>query len=77
MSLAERAIRRTSAPGTLTVRELEVVRLMADGLTNGEIARRLVLSDHTVHRHVANILAKLGVRSRAAAATHVARHGLV
>jgi DNA-binding NarL/FixJ family response regulator len=41
---------------------------VADGLTNREIAERLVLSEHTVHRHVANIMAKLGVRTRAAAA---------
>jgi predicted ATPase/DNA-binding CsgD family transcriptional regulator len=61
----------------LTRRELEVVRLLAAGLTNGEIAERLVLSDHTVHRHVANILRKLDVRSRAAAASQAALTGLL
>jgi DNA-binding NarL/FixJ family response regulator len=51
----------------LTAREVEVLSLVADGLSNREIAERLVLSEHTVHRHVANIYAKLGVSSRAAA----------
>jgi DNA-binding CsgD family transcriptional regulator len=64
-------------PGLLTTREVEVVRLLAAGLTNTQIAERLVLSDHTVHRHVANILRKLGVPSRAAAASHAARSGLL
>jgi DNA-binding NarL/FixJ family response regulator len=50
---------------------------MAAGLTNSEIAERLVVSDHTVHRHVANILRKLGVHSRAAAASLAAQTGLL
>jgi non-specific serine/threonine protein kinase len=66
-----------SEPGPLTRRELDVVRLIATGLTNGEIAERLVLSDHTVHRHVANILRKLDVPSRAAAASVAAQSGLL
>ena len=61
----------------LTVREREVLRLVADGLSDGEIAARLVLSPHTVHRHVANIRRKLGLHSRSAAAAHAARAGLV
>jgi pimeloyl-ACP methyl ester carboxylesterase/DNA-binding CsgD family transcriptional regulator len=61
----------------LTAREREVLRLVADGLNDGDIAERLVLSPHTVHRHVANILRKLGLHSRAAAAAHAARAGLV
>ncbi len=64
-------------PGVLTRRELEVVRLMAAGLTNADIAQRLVVSEHTVHRHVSNILGKLGVPSRAAAASLAARRGLL
>ena len=64
-------------PDVLTRRELEVVRLMAAGLTNAEIAQRLVVSDHTVHRHVSNILGKLGVPSRAAAASLAAQRGLL
>jgi DNA-binding NarL/FixJ family response regulator len=60
----------------LSPRELEVLGLIAEGLTNQQIAQRLVLSKHTVNRHVANILSKLMVRSRAAAASLAARHGL-
>jgi ATP/maltotriose-dependent transcriptional regulator MalT len=67
----------SGAPGPLTPRELEVLRLVADGLSNREIATRLVLSEHTVHRHVANILRKLGAPSRAAAAADAARAGLL
>ncbi len=79
----QRLVERTLGPSRrpeaspLTMRELEVVRLMAAGLTNGEIADRLVISDHTVHRHVANILRKLHVRSRAAAASVAAQTGLL
>ena len=65
------------AGSVLTRREREVVRLLARGLTNAEIAERLVLSEHTVHRHVANILLKLGARSRAAAAVAAAERGLL
>ena len=50
---------------------------MAAGLTNADIAERLVVSEHTVHRHVSNILGKLGVPSRAAAASLAARRGLL
>jgi DNA-binding CsgD family transcriptional regulator len=52
----------------LTLREIEVLRLMAQGASNAAIAARLVLSIHTVKKHVASILAKLNVSSRAAAA---------
>ncbi len=61
----------------LTRRETEVLSLVASGLSNREIASSLVLSEHTVHRHVANILRKLGQSSRAAAAAQAARAGLV
>jgi DNA-binding NarL/FixJ family response regulator len=61
----------------LTARELEVLRLVAGGLNNQDIAARLFLSDHTVHRHVANIFAKLSVSSRAAAVAQAARRGLL
>jgi len=61
----------------LSRRELEVLSLVAEGLTNHDIAQRLVLSEHTVNRHVANILRKLGLPSRAAAASLAGRHGLV
>jgi ATP/maltotriose-dependent transcriptional regulator MalT len=62
--------------GELSERELEVLCLVAEGLTNQNIAQRLVLSEHTVNRHVANILRKLGLPSRAAAATLAGRYGL-
>jgi DNA-binding CsgD family transcriptional regulator/tetratricopeptide (TPR) repeat protein len=77
--LVQRALARDDAPadGVLSPREREVVRLLAAGMTNAEIASRLVLSEHTVHRHVANILVKLGARSRAAAAVTAAERGLL
>ena len=52
-------------------------RLVATGMKNQEIASTLVLSEHTVHRHVANILRKLAQSSRAGAATQAARAGLI
>jgi pimeloyl-ACP methyl ester carboxylesterase/DNA-binding CsgD family transcriptional regulator len=61
----------------LTRRELDVVRLIAQGLTNEEIADQLALSEHTVHRHVANIYNKLDVSSRAAAVAYCLRHKLL
>ncbi len=61
----------------LTHRELEILRLMAQGMSNQEIATSLVLSKHTIHRHVANVLGKLGVSSRAAAVAQAARHDLL
>jgi LuxR family transcriptional regulator, maltose regulon positive regulatory protein len=59
----------------LSARELQVLGLVAEGLTNHDIAQRLVLSEHTVNRHVANILRKLGLKSRTAAATLAGRYG--
>ena len=61
----------------LTSRETEVLRLVATGLSNREIASTLVVSEHTVHRHVANILRKLAQTTRAAAAAHGTRVGLI
>ena len=68
---------RPPAPGpqALTEREREILELVAEGLTDAQIGERLVLSPHTVHRHVANARVKLGVRSRAAAAAAVAVRG--
>ena len=68
---------KPSYPAGLSKRETEVLRLVAQGLSDKEIAARLVLSRHTVHRHVSSILAKLGLRSRTAAATFAARQGLI
>jgi ATP/maltotriose-dependent transcriptional regulator MalT len=61
----------------LTSRELEVLRLVAQGLNDAEIAERLVLSQHTVHRHVANVRTKLRLPSRTAAVAYAARAGLL
>jgi pimeloyl-ACP methyl ester carboxylesterase/DNA-binding CsgD family transcriptional regulator len=61
----------------LTGREAEVLRLVAAGLSNREIAGSLVVSEHTVHRHVANILRKLTQSSRAAAAAYATRTGYI
>jgi ATP/maltotriose-dependent transcriptional regulator MalT len=64
-------------PSPLSPRETEVMRLVASGLSNQEIADRLFVSEHTVHRHVANIFNKLSVSSRAAAVAQAARRGLL
>jgi DNA-binding NarL/FixJ family response regulator len=65
------------APHGLSVRELEVLRHVAAGKSNREIASELVVSEHTVARHVQNIFAKLGVSSRTAAASFAYEHRLV
>jgi DNA-binding CsgD family transcriptional regulator len=74
----------TAAPATvaregtaLTPRELEVLRLVAHGLGNKEIAAELALSTHTVKYHLASVLAKLGVRSRTEAVSRGIRTGLL
>nr|MBA3275751.1 response regulator transcription factor [Chloroflexia bacterium] len=70
----------TAAPtgvDALTARETDVLRLMARGQANKEIARSLGIGDKTVKTHVSNVLAKLGVQSRTQAALHAARTGLV
>jgi pimeloyl-ACP methyl ester carboxylesterase/DNA-binding CsgD family transcriptional regulator len=63
--------------GELTGRETEVLALIANGLSDREIAERLVLSPHTVHRHVANVRTKLGLPTRAAAVAAAAKRGLL
>jgi pimeloyl-ACP methyl ester carboxylesterase/DNA-binding CsgD family transcriptional regulator len=65
------------AGSPLSSRETEILRLVATGMSNREIATTLVLSEHTVHRHIANILRKLAQSTRAAAATHALRAGLI
>ena len=59
----------------LTPRELEILRLLADGVSDREIASLLSISPRTVNGHVTNLLGKLGVESRTAAATLAVRHG--
>ena len=61
----------------LTARELQVLRLVAAGKSNREVASELVISEHTVARHVQNILAKLGLGSRTAATAFAFEHDLV
>ncbi|MBI1378450.1 MAG: helix-turn-helix transcriptional regulator [Frankiales bacterium] len=61
----------------LTARQTEILRLIAQGRTNAEIAAALHLSEHTVHRHVSNILTALGLGTRAAATAYAAGHGLI
>src|SRR5687767_511869 len=65
-SLGVAAKEPPARPSTLTAREHEVIRLVAKGLSNKEIAKELGLSAHTVHRHVANILTRLDLPSRSA-----------
>jgi len=67
---------RPPTPDPLTHREIEVLRLIAEGLENREIAERLVLSDATVRTHVSNILGKLHLASRTQAALYALREGL-
>lgn len=72
-----RRARRTPPASGLTDRQLEILRLLAVGLTNKKIAERLTVSEHTVKRHVANILTRLDVPSRAAAVAYASRADLL
>ncbi|MFA9429919.1 LuxR C-terminal-related transcriptional regulator [Egicoccus sp. AB-alg2] len=78
---AERATRLLGASAgighRLTSRQREVLALVAAGHTNPEIAAALVVSEHTVRRHLQDIFARLGVTSRAAAAVYAVEHGLL
>jgi DNA-binding CsgD family transcriptional regulator len=69
--------RPPAAAGGLTAREIEILRHVAAGKTNREIAATLIISDHTVRRHLQNIFAKLGVPSRAAATAFAFQHDLI
>jgi DNA-binding NarL/FixJ family response regulator len=72
-----RSRRRREGPAGLTAREIEVLRLAARGLSNKEIAARLVISPKTVGNHVEHIYTKIGVTSRAGAGLFAMQHGLL
>jgi ATP/maltotriose-dependent transcriptional regulator MalT len=82
-SLGAESLKRMAAtaasapPGGLTPREVEILKLVATGLSNRAIGRKLFVSELTVKRHVGNVLAKLDVPSRAAAAAYAAKSGLL
>lgn len=64
------------SPAGLTAREQEVLALLAEGLPDREISRRLFISERTVHHHVSAVLSKIGVPSRTAAAREAGRLGI-
>ncbi len=72
-----REVRMPESPEKLTERETEVLRLIAKGLSNKDIAMQLVVSEKTVKTHVSNVLAKLHLPSRTQAALYALREGLV
>jgi two-component system, NarL family, response regulator LiaR len=72
-----REVRAPENPESLTEREIDVLRLLARGKANKEVAQDLSIGEKTVKTHVSNILAKLGVQSRTQAALHAVRIGLV
>ena len=76
-SATPQAMSPTTSPGGLSVRELEVLHLLATGLTDAQIAEQLVLSLHTIHAHLRTIYSKLGVTSRSAATRYAFEHQLV
>ena len=67
----------TTYPDELTAREVEVLRLVAQGMTNEQVAEQLVISPRTVNTHLTKIFGKIGVSSRSAATRHALEHHLV
>jgi DNA-binding CsgD family transcriptional regulator/tetratricopeptide (TPR) repeat protein len=82
-AIARRELQKARAAGpgtpnaTLTMREMEVLRLVAKGLSEREVADKLFISPHTAHRHLSNIRLKLNATTQAAAVAHAARIGLI
>jgi DNA-binding CsgD family transcriptional regulator len=72
-----RVVRRREGPAGLTAREVEVLRLAARGLSNKEIAERLVISPKTAGNHIEHIYTKIGISNRAGASLFAMQHGLL
>ena len=72
-----RASKRREWPAGLTSREVDILRLLARGMSNKQIADALVISPKTANTHFEHIYAKLGVSNRALASLFAAKHGLV
>ena len=72
-----RVPRRREGPAGLTAREVEVLRLLARGLSNKEIAARLVISPKTAGNHIEHIYTKIGASNRAGASLFAMQHGLL
>jgi DNA-binding NarL/FixJ family response regulator len=68
---------RSAGPDGLTVREVEVIRLLAAGLSNRDVAARLVISEHTAANHVRSILLKINAENRTQAAMYARKHDLI
>jgi HD-GYP domain-containing protein (c-di-GMP phosphodiesterase class II) len=77
VAAGHRTVRRREGPAGLTAREVEVLRLVACGVSNKEIATRLVISPKTAGNHIEHIYTKIGTSNRAAASLFAMRHGLL
>jgi DNA-binding NarL/FixJ family response regulator len=77
VAAGHRVVRRIEGPAGLTAREVEVLRLVASGLTNKEIATRLVITTKTAGNHVEHIYTKIGTSNRASASLFAMQHGLL
>jgi DNA-binding CsgD family transcriptional regulator len=77
LTLPADSARSQSGEHGLTARELEILRLVAAGCSNADIAERLFISPRTVSTHITNLLNKLAVENRAAAVSYAYQHGLV
>ena len=76
-TMAAAALQTSRPSKPITSREQEVLRLVAQGLSDRRMAVRLNLSEHTIHRHISNILNKLGAASRSAAVAQAVRESLI
>jgi DNA-binding NarL/FixJ family response regulator len=74
---SQQVVAASTLPGGLTAREVEVLRLLAQGLSNHQIAEQLVLSPYTVNSHTQSIYGKLGINTRSAATRFAVDHHLL